>query len=995
MKRRDFIRTSTLGAVLAGSSGLIYSCGSRQSASSDSIDCFEPNDLIPVIADVDVFIAGGSTAGVSAALQIVRNGGSAFLVTDHPYLGEDICGTFNYWNTGTPKTSLAKRLFQNKTPQNPIFYKRILDEALLEQDIPFLFSSFVTDLFVDAKDQIAGVVISNRSGRQMIRTRAVIDATQYATIARIFKVPFQSFNPGEQSFKYRVTGNQQKDDLPVTRQNGNFSLKKEPVPVLEYTLNHTLHADTFGEYQKVEQAIRTQVWDADQMDSADDLFFIPPNPVIGKRSNSTNSINPETVDTASFQPAQTDNLYILNGYADISRPAAAELLKSCSMMVLAERIGKTALDSAKKVSSKEPLKLFDSGDFTAGGTKTRPSFDFIRPRHVMETTAALQRTMPVFGEYDVLVIGGGIAGAPAAMGAARQGAKTLVVEYLHGLGGMGTMGLIGAYFHGYRDGFTKEIDGAVERFGGSDHPRLKNKDGGWINDWKMEVFRSEILKAGGSIWFGAMGVGALVIGDTVEGVVIATPFGKGLVLAKKIVDSTGSADIAIAAGADYKHTDKDCLAVQGAGLPPQFADRNYNNTDWTFINDTDVYDVWRTFVAGKKKYDDGYYDIGKLPQTRERRRIVADHEISVLDLVNNRTYADTISIHKSSFDTHGFTMDPFFDLKPPRGANIDEIAYVPLRSLLPKGLENIIVTGLGAGANRDAMPVIRMQPCLQNQGYAVGHLAALAVRKNSSFRDLDIRPVQKKMIGIGSLPQTVLTDRDSFPPSLDQMRKAVQAVPKNLDQLEILLWDTKNGIRILKNAYEAAVDKKARLCYAHVLAAYGFDSGWKDLADAVQTITQWDEGWPYTGMGQFGACMSHLDSLIMALGRTRKNEALPVIIDKARSLNPDHVFSHFRAVSVALENYKHRDASKVLFLLLQLDGVRGHAVTSIGKAKEVTDTNWTNTEVRNLSLRELILARALYLTGDKNGLGEKILNEYAKDLKGHYARHAIDVLGLS
>ena len=43
------------------------------------------------------------------------------------------------------------------------------------------------------------------------------------------------------------------------------------------------------------------------------------------------------------------------------------------------------------------------------------------------------------GRYDVVVIGGGTGGAPAGIGAARQGAKTLVVEYLHGLGGVGTI----------------------------------------------------------------------------------------------------------------------------------------------------------------------------------------------------------------------------------------------------------------------------------------------------------------------------------------------------------------------------------------------------------------------------------------------------------------------------------------------------------------------------------------------------------------------------
>ena len=45
-----------------------------------------------------------------------------------------------------------------------------------------------------------------------------------------------------------------------------------------------------------------------------------------------------------------------------------------------------------------------------------------------------------------------------------------------------------------------------------------------------------------------------------------------------------------------------------------------------------------------------------------------------------------------------------------------------------------------------------------------------------------------------------------------------------------------------------------------------------------------------------------------------------------------------------------------------------------------------------VSIRELILARAVYRCGDYEGIGEKTLKEYARDLRGHYARHAQAVL---
>jgi len=89
--------------------------------------------------------------------------------------------------------------------------------------------------------------------------------------------------------------------------------------------------------------------------------------------------------------------------------------------------------------------------------------------------------VPVLGEYDVVIVGGGTAGAPAGIAAARQGAKTLVVEYLHGLGGIGTMGLIGKYYYGYREGFTKELDQGLAELGGEAEGRTDRDKPGTAN----------------------------------------------------------------------------------------------------------------------------------------------------------------------------------------------------------------------------------------------------------------------------------------------------------------------------------------------------------------------------------------------------------------------------------------------------------------------------------------------------------------------------------
>jgi hypothetical protein len=64
----------------------------------------------------------------------------------------------------------------------------------------------------------------------------------------------------------------------------------------------------------------------------------------------------------------------------------------------------------------------------------------------------------------------------------------------------------------------------------------------------------------------------------------------------------------------------------------------------------------------------------------------------------------------------------------------------------------------------------------------------------------------------------------------------------------------------------------------------------------------------------------------------------------------------------------------------------------IETAKKLAPPDKNDVSTRNKSLRELILGRALYKCGDLNDVGNQILNDYSKDLRGHYYRHANGVL---
>jgi hypothetical protein len=691
---------------------------------------------------------------------------------------------------------------------------------------------------------------------------------------------------------------------------------------------------------------------------------------------------------------------VIGPAADLSRETAEEVMRPLSALFLGEIWGERIGAQVKNLPAPQAeakatvlhLNKANGYDYGIVGEILEPLRSADSHRGYVDSPAG---ALPVWGDYDVVVLGGGTAGAPAGISAAQHGAKTLVLEYLHGLGGLSSIGMIGRYWDGFREGYTAVLDAGVHAMAPEDHPRqLKDWQEASLSDWKMEWLRRELRKANGDLWFGVIGCGAITENNTVKGLVVTTPFGRGVVLAKTVIDSTGAADIAIAAGAAYDYTGKTSLAVQGAGMGKAEPGDYYNNNDWLFLDDTDILDVTRAAVQAKVKLA-GCHDMVKIPQTRERRRVVGDYTVSVYDVLNHRRYPDTVSFHRSSFDTHGYIYDPYFILSPPMERHKIYDADVPLRSLLPKGLDGILTTGLGASAHRDAMPVIRMQACLQNQGYSVGYLATVAVREGKPLRKVDIRKIQKYLVGIGNLPARVLTDSAFKGYSSREMKQAAATVTDNYRGLEVLLTDRKQCLEQVRRQIAApGLSADHAVTCAAILCMLGDSEYASVLAARIRQHSGWDRGWHYTGMGQFGLCLSPLDALVTALGRAKDPSMLPVILEKARLLEPEDEFSHYRAVSMAMESIHSEEAVPLLAEMLTAPGVRFHALDSFRTARRETVPDWNDVSTRNIALKELHLARALYLCGDRDGLGEETLRRYAGGLQGHYARYAEQVLGV-
>ena len=871
----------------------------------------------------------------------------------------------------------------------PMQVKTALDEAMLAAKADFLYGCYATDVLRDADGKVAGIVMANRAGRQAVPAKVVIDATTRAAVARMAGAKFQPYPAGKRTFTQTVIGGQAKeatgmtsrvigDGYPMVGVGREGQLGKPSgrmVDVIEYTLTLPMADGSFASLARADHLARDRTWSPEALRVSEQLFEVPLDAMRSKAPLTGSWPGDDKADLGAFIPAGVERMYVIGGCADVPRDVAAELLRPTGLMGVAERIGRAAAELARSLHAPRGVKVPGAPVTPDADGEVREILTGVRPiRHGGPTVPSETRPLPVLARYDVVVIGGGTAGAPATIAAARKGARTLVVEFQTGLGGVSTLGLIGRYYHGYRGGFTSEIDRGVAALGGQTGASTKI-------DWKMEYYRRQIRQAKADIWFGAVGCGALVHNGKVRGAVVATPDGRGVVLADVVIDATGNADVAAAAGAPCIVTQGDFLAVQGTGLPPHALGATYTNTDYTFVDDSDMVDQWRLMVAAKRKFA-GSFDMGQLIDTRERRRIVGEHTLTILDEVNARTYPDVIAMCKSDFDSHGYTVDPLFVLAHLQKARVT--TYVPYRCLLPKGLNGMLVAGIGLSVHRDALPVVRMQPDVQNVGYAAGCAAAMAAgppRRSGTVREIDLKALQKHLAEMGCIPAEALEFKDSYPLSDEAIAAAAGDLAKGFKSAAVVLAAKDRAVPKLKAAYNQAGDEKSRLLYAHALAICGDRTGSPALLEFVRKADKWDKGWNFRGMGQYGPALSELDRHIVALGMAREPAAAAVIIDKIKLLTPASEFSHHRAVALALEMLGDKSAAEPLGRLLSQPGMTGQA-----KHEPVAGQG------RSEPLRELILARALYRLGDHNGIARGILESYAEDVRGHYARHAAAIL---
>ncbi|WP_369140507.1 FAD-dependent oxidoreductase [Modestobacter versicolor] len=431
------------------------------------------------------------------------------------------------------------------------------------------------------------------------------------------------------------------------------------------------------------------------------------------------------------------------------------------------------------------------------------------------------RSVPVLGEYDVVVIGGGPAGIMAATAASRAGRSTLLIERYGFLGGAGTMGGLSTFcglharVHGEDQlvvhGYSDELLDRLTALDGLNTPHLTVENRIMALAFDISAYKiaaDELVLAGGAeLLFHTTVTGVVMDGeDRIDGVVVESKSGPGVVRGRFFVDGSGDADVAVGAGVPFErsaHLLYPSLMFRINGVDPVEAGEAWrtirtlmedaeaagthsfprkkpivrpqrnplewrsnltqlSNADGSAVDGTDVRQLTHGEIQGRRQVRDTFafirertpgfqdsYVVDIAPQIgiRETRRIVGPYQLTEDDVLDCVDFPDTIGVNGWPVEAH---VQGDVEFRFPRAEDSRGYNQLPYRMLVPQTVGNLLVTGRCASMTQLGQSSGRVTgPCFV-MGQAAGTAADLALQHGTTAAGVPVDELQRRLVAAGA-----------------------------------------------------------------------------------------------------------------------------------------------------------------------------------------------------------------------------------------------------
>lgn len=410
------------------------------------------------------------------------------------------------------------------------------------------------------------------------------------------------------------------------------------------------------------------------------------------------------------------------------------------------------------------------------------------------------------GEYDVIVAGGGPGGVPAALAAARQGSKTLLIQNRPVLGGNGSRE-IGITFEGASSHYAYAREGGIAE----EIRRLRDQKPEFTGDWTeaMEILTKDQENL--TILYNSHVCDVEMESESVIKSVVALDFrnfGKTRFRAKFFIDCTGDGWLGYYAGAKYRFG-REAQHQYNESLAPEIADTQtmsgciradhipmmcrveepteYQAPSWVPKLSSDPEEFGRTidlpgtrmawWLEAPNTYDDMYdgeesrdalflvllgyfhylknhwehHETARYLQLkfssitvgrRESRRFIGDYVMTQDDCTEGAHFDDAVSYTGWHIDIH----HPEGIYSGRKGGLYCSIAanmpHVPYRCLYSVNIDNLLFAGRNISTTHIAMGTTRVQNTIATLGQTVGTAAAMCVKLKETPRGIYQRHMQ-------------------------------------------------------------------------------------------------------------------------------------------------------------------------------------------------------------------------------------------------------------